>query len=77
MTYSYYIVGYMHKKLTLYKHIDKRVMLPGECSNLKVGDFVLCFQERRDQAIYYDVHIVKIQRRMHDIRGCRCHILIR
>ncbi|GAU14254.1 hypothetical protein TSUD_308140 [Trifolium subterraneum] len=48
-----------------------------ECSNLKVGDPVLCFQERRDQAIYYDSHIVEIQRRMHDIRGCRCHILIR
>ncbi|KAJ1409809.1 SAWADEE domain [Sesbania bispinosa] len=48
-----------------------------ECSNLKVGDPVLCFQERRDQAIYYDAHIVEIQRRMHDIRGCRCLILIR
>ncbi|WJX35822.1 hypothetical protein P8452_23768 [Trifolium repens] len=48
-----------------------------ECSNLKIGDPVLCFQERRDQAIYYDSHIVEIQRRMHDIRGCRCHILIR
>ncbi|XP_061345050.1 protein SAWADEE HOMEODOMAIN HOMOLOG 1-like [Gastrolobium bilobum] len=48
-----------------------------ECSNLKVGDPVLCFQERRDQAIYYDAHIIEIQRRMHDIRGCRCLILIR
>ncbi|XP_027356611.1 protein SAWADEE HOMEODOMAIN HOMOLOG 1-like [Abrus precatorius] len=48
-----------------------------ECSNLKVGDPVLCFQERRDQAIYYDAHILEIQRRMHDIRGCRCLILIR
>ncbi|CAK8568889.1 unnamed protein product [Lathyrus sativus] len=48
-----------------------------ECSGLKTGDPVLCFQERRDQAIYYDAHILEIQRRMHDIRGCRCHILIR
>ncbi|KAK7282963.1 hypothetical protein RIF29_12117 [Crotalaria pallida] len=48
-----------------------------ECSKLKVGDLVLCFQERREQAIYYDAHIVDIQRRMHDIRGCRCLILIR
>ncbi|RDY00968.1 Protein SAWADEE HOMEODOMAIN-like 2, partial [Mucuna pruriens] len=47
-----------------------------ECCNLKAGDPVLCFQERRDQAIYYDAHIVEIQRRMHDIRGCRCLILI-
>ncbi|KAG5540655.1 hypothetical protein RHGRI_020775 [Rhododendron griersonianum] len=37
-----------------------------ECGKVKVGD-----QERRDQAIYYDVHIVEIQRRVHDIRGCR------
>ncbi|OWM86594.1 hypothetical protein CDL15_Pgr015629 [Punica granatum] len=48
-----------------------------ECHKLKVGDFILCFQERRDQAIYYDAHIVEIGRRMHDIRGCRCLFLIR
>ncbi|XP_044471513.1 protein SAWADEE HOMEODOMAIN HOMOLOG 1-like [Mangifera indica] len=48
-----------------------------DCHRLKVGDLVLCFQERRDQAIYYDAHIVEIQRRMHDIRGCRCLFLIR
>ncbi|KAI9097776.1 hypothetical protein K1719_025547 [Acacia pycnantha] len=48
-----------------------------ECSNLKVGDPILCFQERRDQAIYYDAHIVEIQRKMHDVRGCRCLFLIR
>ncbi|XP_054788371.1 protein SAWADEE HOMEODOMAIN HOMOLOG 1-like isoform X2 [Prosopis cineraria] len=48
-----------------------------ECSNLKVGDPVLCFQERRDQAIYYDAHVLEIQRKMHDIRGCRCLFLIR
>ncbi|KAI6679997.1 hypothetical protein NL676_033878 [Syzygium grande] len=48
-----------------------------EWINVKVGDLVLCFQERRDQAIYYDAHVVVIQRRMHDIRGCRCLFLIR
>ncbi|KAJ0090905.1 hypothetical protein Patl1_12948 [Pistacia atlantica] len=48
-----------------------------DCHKLKGGDLVLCFQERRDQAIYYDAHIVEIQRRMHDIRGCRCLFLIR
>ncbi|KAH0989858.1 hypothetical protein GBA52_001341 [Prunus armeniaca] len=48
-----------------------------ECQNLKVGDLVLCFQERRDQAIYYDAHIIEIQRKMHDIRGCRCLFSIR
>ncbi|XP_022936583.1 protein SAWADEE HOMEODOMAIN HOMOLOG 1-like isoform X3 [Cucurbita moschata] len=48
-----------------------------ECQKVKAGDLVLCFQERRDQAIYYDAHIVEVQRRMHDIRGCRCLFLIR
>ncbi|KAK9273270.1 hypothetical protein L1049_018077 [Liquidambar formosana] len=48
-----------------------------ECQKIKVGDIVLCFQERRDQAIYYDAHVLEIQRRLHDIRGCRCLFLIR
>ncbi|KAJ8751142.1 hypothetical protein K2173_016323 [Erythroxylum novogranatense] len=47
-----------------------------ECHKLQVGDLVCCFQERRDQAIYYDAHVKEIQRRMHDIRGCRCLFLI-
>ncbi|KAK7260724.1 hypothetical protein RIF29_27000 [Crotalaria pallida] len=48
-----------------------------ECCKLKVGDQVLCFQERRDRAIHYDAHVMEIQRRVHDIRGCRCLFLIR
>ncbi|XP_021654151.2 protein SAWADEE HOMEODOMAIN HOMOLOG 1 isoform X2 [Hevea brasiliensis] len=48
-----------------------------ECHKVQVGDLVCCFQERRDQAIYYDAHVIDIQRRMHDIRGCRCLFLIR
>ncbi|XP_012077387.1 protein SAWADEE HOMEODOMAIN HOMOLOG 1 isoform X2 [Jatropha curcas] len=48
-----------------------------ECHKVQVGDTVCCFQERRDQAIYYDAHVIDIQRRMHDIRGCRCLFLIR
>ncbi|XP_068344236.1 protein SAWADEE HOMEODOMAIN HOMOLOG 1-like isoform X4 [Pyrus communis] len=39
-----------------------------ECHTLK---------ERRDQAIYYDAHITDIQRKMHDVRGCRCLFSIR
>ncbi|XAR70836.1 hypothetical protein NMG60_11027863 [Bertholletia excelsa] len=48
-----------------------------ECEKVKVGDLVVCFQERRDQARYYDAHVVDIQRKVHDIRGCRCLFLIR
>ncbi|KAJ6856631.1 hypothetical protein NC651_038325 [Populus alba x Populus x berolinensis] len=48
-----------------------------ECHKLKVGDLVCCFQERRDQAQYFDAHIVDVQRKTHDIRGCRCLFLVR
>ncbi|KZV23082.1 hypothetical protein F511_26154 [Dorcoceras hygrometricum] len=48
-----------------------------ECQKVKVGDLVVCFQERQEQARYYDAHIVEIQRRLHDIRGCRCLFLIK
>ncbi|XP_073126193.1 protein SAWADEE HOMEODOMAIN HOMOLOG 1-like isoform X2 [Henckelia pumila] len=44
-----------------------------ECHKVKAGDLV----ERQDQARYYDAHVVEIQRRLHDIRGCRCLFLIK
>ncbi|KAL6556634.1 hypothetical protein OROGR_005922 [Orobanche gracilis] len=50
---------------------------PSECQKVKVGDLVVCFQERQDQARYYDAHVIGIERRWHDIRGCRCLFLIR
>ncbi|XVF89156.1 hypothetical protein PTKIN_Ptkin19aG0107600 [Pterospermum kingtungense] len=40
-----------------------------ECHKVKVGDLVLCLQERRDQSIYYDAHVLDIERKMHDIRA--------
>ncbi|KAK9742089.1 hypothetical protein RND81_03G147600 [Saponaria officinalis] len=43
-----------------------------DCRKINVGDVMLCLQERKDQAIYYDVQISEIKRKMHDIRGCRC-----
>ncbi|KAI4379928.1 hypothetical protein MLD38_006165 [Melastoma candidum] len=48
-----------------------------DCKKVKPGNLVLCFQERRDMARYYDACILEIQRRVHDIRGCRCLFLIR
>lgn len=47
-----------------------------ECHKVKTGDVMLCLQERKDQAIYYDAHILHVERKMHDIRGCRCIFLI-
>ncbi|KAH9611163.1 hypothetical protein KSS87_016362 [Heliosperma pusillum] len=43
-----------------------------DCQKVKVGEVMLCLQERKDQAMYYDVRMMDIKRKMHDIRGCRC-----
>lgn len=50
---------------------------PTECHKVNVGDLVLCFQERETHAVYCDAHIVEIERRLHDIRGCRCIFVVR
>ncbi|KAI3706803.1 hypothetical protein L6452_24778 [Arctium lappa] len=48
-----------------------------ECNKIMIGDVVLCFQEKTDQARYYDAQVIDIQRKLHDIRGCRCIFFIR
>ncbi|KAB2049887.1 hypothetical protein ES319_A13G207600v1 [Gossypium barbadense] len=48
-----------------------------KCCKVMVGGLVLCLQERRDQSIYYDAHVLEIERKTHDIRGCRCLFFIR
>ncbi|KAI5669179.1 hypothetical protein M9H77_19032 [Catharanthus roseus] len=48
-----------------------------ECNLVQVGDYVLCFQEQKDQARYHEAHVVGIEKRMHDIRGCRCLFTIK
>lgn len=61
------------------KHIRQR-SLPcesSECIVVLPGDLILCFQEGKEQALYYDAHILDSQRRRHDIRGCRCRFLVR
>lgn len=43
--------------------------------NMYINNLLILYrllQERKDQAIYYDAHILDVQRKMHDIRGCRC-----
>lgn len=34
-------------------------------------------QDREEHAVYYDSHVVEIQRRLHDMKGCRCLFTIR
>ncbi|XP_020264883.1 protein SAWADEE HOMEODOMAIN HOMOLOG 1 isoform X2 [Asparagus officinalis] len=48
-----------------------------ECQKVDVGDLVLCFRERSEQAMYFDAHVLEVQRKLHDIRGCRCLFLVR
>ncbi|XP_076961090.1 protein SAWADEE HOMEODOMAIN HOMOLOG 2-like [Bidens hawaiensis] len=48
-----------------------------ECYKVMAGDAVLCFQEETDIARYYDAQVIDIQRKLHDMRGCRCIFLIR
>ncbi|XP_051114498.1 protein SAWADEE HOMEODOMAIN HOMOLOG 2-like isoform X2 [Andrographis paniculata] len=61
------------------RHVRQR-SLPcesSECVAILPGDLVLCFQEGKEQALYFDAHILDAQRRRHDIRGCRCRFLVR
>ncbi|CAH9076637.1 unnamed protein product [Cuscuta europaea] len=48
-----------------------------ECNRVVIGDSVLCFQEKKDQARYLEANVTEIQKRLHDIRGCRCLFVIR
>ncbi|VVA98091.1 unnamed protein product [Arabis nemorensis] len=48
-----------------------------ECVAVLAGDLVLCFQEGKDQALYFDAIVLDAQRRRHDVRGCRCRFLVR
>ncbi|EPS64920.1 hypothetical protein M569_09857, partial [Genlisea aurea] len=48
-----------------------------ECAAVLPTDLILCFQEGKEQALYFDAHVLDAQRRRHDKRGCRCRFLVR
>uniref|UniRef100_A0A2P2IJK4 Protein SAWADEE HOMEODOMAIN HOMOLOG 1 n=1 Tax=Rhizophora mucronata TaxID=61149 RepID=A0A2P2IJK4_RHIMU len=52
-------------------------LVPSECDKVHVGDLVLCFQLRQQHAVYYDAHLVGIQRRLHDTADCNCIFVVR
>ncbi|KAM5586157.1 protein SAWADEE HOMEODOMAIN HOMOLOG 2 [Rosa sericea] len=61
------------------KHVRQR-SLPcesSECVAVLPGDLILCFQEGKEQALYFDANVLDAQRRRHDVRGCRCRFLVR
>lgn len=37
----------------------------------------LLVQEGSEQALYFDADILDVQRRRHDVRGCRCRFWVR
>lgn len=47
-----------------------------ECVSVLPGDLILCFKEGNKQALYYDAYVIEVERRRHDIRGCRCRFLV-
>uniref|UniRef100_A0A0D9XCR4 SAWADEE domain-containing protein n=1 Tax=Leersia perrieri TaxID=77586 RepID=A0A0D9XCR4_9ORYZ len=47
-----------------------------ECRLIRKGDLVLCFKESNDDALHFDAHVLEVQRKQHDIRGCRCVFLV-
>uniref|UniRef100_A0A5B7AEB5 Homeobox domain-containing protein n=1 Tax=Davidia involucrata TaxID=16924 RepID=A0A5B7AEB5_DAVIN len=65
--------------VSIRKHVRQR-SLPcesSECVAVLPGDLILCFQEGKEQALYFDAHVLDAQRRRHDVRGCRCRFLVR
>uniref|UniRef100_A0A0E0LBN2 Homeobox domain-containing protein n=1 Tax=Oryza punctata TaxID=4537 RepID=A0A0E0LBN2_ORYPU len=50
--------------------------VPTECAAVLPGDTILCFQEGKHQALYFDAHVLDAQKRRHDARGCRCRFLV-
>ncbi|GAA0161302.1 hypothetical protein LIER_17650 [Lithospermum erythrorhizon] len=47
-------------------------LVESECHLIEVGDLVLCYRKIGDSELYYDAHIVQIERKLHDIQGCKC-----
>ncbi|KAJ1289376.1 hypothetical protein BS78_02G159300 [Paspalum vaginatum] len=47
-----------------------------QCKSIVEGDLVLCFREGNDEALHFDAHVLEVERKQHDIRGCRCVFLI-
>lgn len=47
-----------------------------DCTSIFPGEMVLCFLEGTKQALFYDAYVVDVERRKHDIRGCRCRFLV-
>ncbi|CAA7028620.1 unnamed protein product [Microthlaspi erraticum] len=65
--------------LNVEKSVRKRSVAvePSECGKVKVGDLLVCWQEREDEAVYRDAHVEYIERRVHDHKDCSCVFIVR
>ncbi|CAN1168362.1 Protein SAWADEE HOMEODOMAIN HOMOLOG 1, partial [Linum perenne] len=52
-------------------------LVHSECHKVRVGDLVLCYREKYEQALYYDAHVVEIRRQKHDADCCECIFVVR
>ncbi|KAM7476000.1 hypothetical protein LguiB_023243 [Lonicera macranthoides] len=50
---------------------------PSDCPMANVGDSLLCFKESESGSMYYDAHIVEIERTTHDMNDCSCIFVVR
>lgn len=47
-----------------------------DCRHIMPGNIVCCFKEGVEDAKYFDARVLKVKRKRHDVRGCRCSFLI-
>lgn len=47
-----------------------------DCLHIMPGNIVCCFKEGIEEAKYFDARVLEVERKRHDIRGCRCSFLI-
>ncbi|KAI8030827.1 hypothetical protein LOK49_LG01G03305 [Camellia lanceoleosa] len=59
------------------RHVRQR-SLPCEASRQNpLPKVFIIFSEGKEQALYFDAHVLDAQRRRHDVRGCSCRFLVR
>ncbi|MCO5612852.1 hypothetical protein L7F22_067123 [Adiantum nelumboides] len=47
-----------------------------DCVYILPGDLTLCFKEGSEHALHFDALVLEVDRRRHDVRGCRCRFLV-
>ncbi|GAA0141799.1 hypothetical protein LIER_02855 [Lithospermum erythrorhizon] len=48
-----------------------------ECHMVEVGDLVLCYRNDEDDDMYFDAHVVRVERNSHHLTACNCVFVVR